>query len=55
MGKATSGLNGLYCQDGEAWGGPVFQGLVQPKGGLSCSPDQMSSKQPSPIGHPALC
>ena len=28
LGKATLGLNGLYCQDWEAWGGPVFQGLV---------------------------
>lgn len=30
LGKATLGLNGLYCQDREAWGGPVFQRLVQP-------------------------
>lgn len=30
IGRATLGLNGLYCQDREAWGGPVFQGLVQP-------------------------
>ena len=51
LGKATLGLNGLYCQDWEAWGGPVFQGLVQPPGPggpfLRPRPDVLSTLHPS--------